>query len=411
MKLPRRFPAPGRTALLAGFVLFARCGADAVVIRHDRDDAAALKLAEGLDAVCRVLPDGGATLVAPTWLLTAAHVAASIASGGRVECGGRAYVVKRAVLHPEGSAPRGTPPEVDLALVELTAPVANVKPLGLYRGETELGQTLVVAGYGDFGDPRRGLTRTDGRLRAVTNVVDDAGPRRLFMKFDAPPAGSEFEGVGGPGDSGGPALLTENGATFLAGVSTASMNGKPGQYGVTDVYVRVGSFVPWILQTMGPAEPVAGRAAILRVAREVAEKARYATFITLGEDGQPQARIVDPLGPDEDFVVWVGTNPATRKFAEIARDPRVTISFFDPSGRAYVTLVGTARIVADPDVRAKHWKSAWASFYKSESRGADFALIAVVPRRLEVVSETHGLLNDPKNWRPVSVEFPAKAAP
>ena len=67
--------------------------------------------------------------------------------------------------------------------------------------------------------------------------------------------------------------------------------------------------------------------------------------------------------------------------------------------------------MADSDVRAKHWKSAWASFYKSESRGADFVLIAVVPRRLEVVSETHGLLNDPKNWRPVSVEFPAKAAP
>ena len=153
----------------------------------------------------------------------------------------------------------------------------------------------------------------------------------------------------------------------------------------------------------------ADRAAILRAAREVAQKARYATFITIGEDGQPQARIVDALGPDEEFTVWVGTNPVTRKVAEIAKDPRVTVSFFDPAGPAYVTLVGTARLVTDPAEKAKHWKSEWAPFYKNEHRGADFALLAVFPRRLEVVSQGHGLINDPATWRPVSVEFPAKA--
>ncbi len=155
----------------------------------------------------------------------------------------------------------------------------------------------------------------------------------------------------------------------------------------------------------------ADRAAVLRAAHEVAQRARYATFITIGEDGQPQARIVDALGPDEDFNVWVGTNPLTRKVAEIAKDPRVTLSFFDAAGPAYVTLVGIARLVIDPAEKAKHWKSAWAPFYKNEYRGADFALIAVVPRRLEIVSEGHGLINEPLTWRPVSVEFPAKAPP
>jgi general stress protein 26 len=153
----------------------------------------------------------------------------------------------------------------------------------------------------------------------------------------------------------------------------------------------------------------ADRADVLKAAREVAEKARYATFITIGQDGQPQARIVDPLGPDEDFNLWVGTNPLTRKVAEIAKDPRVTVSFFDLAGPAYVTLVGTARLVVDPAEKAKHWKSAWAPFYKNEHRGADFALIAVVPRRLEIVSQGHGLLNEPVTWRPVSIGFPAKA--
>src|SRR5512140_566868 len=153
----------------------------------------------------------------------------------------------------------------------------------------------------------------------------------------------------------------------------------------------------------------ADRDAVLKAAREVARKARYATFITIGPEGQPQARIVDALGPDEDFDVWIATNPATRKVAEIAKDPRVTISFFDPALPAYVTLTGSASVVADPAVRAKHWKEAWSPFYKNEHRGADFVLLKVVPRRLEIVSEAHGLINEPGNWRPVSIEFPAKA--
>ena len=152
----------------------------------------------------------------------------------------------------------------------------------------------------------------------------------------------------------------------------------------------------------------ADRAAVLKAAREIARKARYATFITIGPEGQPQARIVDALGPDEDFAVWVATSPATRKVAEIAKDPRVTLSFFEPSLPAYVTLIGTAAVVTDPAVKATRWKDSWAPFYKDESRGADFVLLRFVPRRLEIVSESDGLINEPGTWRPVSVEFPAK---
>jgi hypothetical protein len=179
-------------------------------------------------------------------VITAAHVAAPLVPGDKIQFGDDLYAVKRTVLHPEGTAPRGRPPEVDLALVELAEPVTDITPVELYRGGAEMGLELFIVGFGDFGKPSTGLSHGNGVRRSVTNIVDDAGPRRIFMKFDAPPAGTEFEGVGAAGDSGGPALLVDDGKQYIAGVSSASMDGKPGQYGVTDVYTRVSAYLPWI---------------------------------------------------------------------------------------------------------------------------------------------------------------------
>lgn len=157
--------------------------------------------------------------------------------------------------------------------------------------------------------------------------------------------------------------------------------------------------------------PVVERGSILAAAREISSKARYATLVTIGPDGQPRARVVDPLGPDGDFTVWIGTNPATRKVADLARDPRATLQFFEPALPGYVTLVGTASVEADPEVKAVHFKEEWNPFYKDRFRGQDFALLKFVPRRLEIVSQAHGLVNEPKTWRPVTIDFPEKPAP
>ena len=78
-----------------------------------------------------------------------------------------------------------------------------------------------------------------------------------------------------------------------------------------------------------PAPPL-DRAAILVAARELMVKARYCGLVTLGPGGQPQARLVDPFVPEEDFSVWIATNPVTRKVKEIRDDGRVTLFYVDP---------------------------------------------------------------------------------
>lgn len=96
---------------------------------------------------------------------------------------------------------------------------------------------------------------------------------------------------------------------------------------------------------LAPAPP--DREQVISAAREVIHQAHFATLITVAENGQPQARIVDPAAPDSDFTVWIGTSPSTRKVAQLRKNPRTTLSYFDTATQSYVTLLGVAALVTD----------------------------------------------------------------
>jgi general stress protein 26 len=154
------------------------------------------------------------------------------------------------------------------------------------------------------------------------------------------------------------------------------------------------------------ASPPHSRAEILAGARDVMHKARYSTLVTIGADGHPQARIVDPIVPDADFAIWIATNPLTRKAKEIERDPRVTLLYFDTGTSSYVTVLARATVVTDAVEKAKHWKDEWSSIYEMHDGKRDFTLIRVTPLHLEIVSASRGLVGDPKTWLPLSIDFP-----
>ena len=148
------------------------------------------------------------------------------------------------------------------------------------------------------------------------------------------------------------------------------------------------------------------RADIIAAARDVVEKAHFCTFVTLGEDGHPQARIVDPLAPDAGFTIWIATNPLTRKVTQIRRDSRVTLLCFDTATSSYVTVLGRGALVTDVAQMQAHWKKDWIGIYPSGARGSDSVLIRVTPIRLEIVSDSRGMVGDPKTWLPLAIDFP-----
>lgn len=164
--------------------------------------------------------------------------------------------------------------------------------------------------------------------------------------------------------------------------------------------------MPAGLDAQGKSTDVPSREKLVAAAREIMQAVPFCTLITIGPDGHPQARIVDAFAPDSAFVVWIGTNPLTRKVAEIRRDARVTLMYFNPQGLEYVTVIGHAVIDNDMQHKAAHWKASWKPLYKDEYRGADYVLVTVTPLRLEVVSVKRGIGNDPQTWRPYGVDLP-----
>lgn len=142
---------------------------------------------------------------------------------------------------------------------------------------------------------------------------------------------------------------------------------------------------------------------LIAAARETMLTVRYCALITQDSSGRPQARTLDPFPPDENMVVWLGTNPRSRKVAAIRRNSRVTLYYFDREAQAYVTIYGSAQLVNDPKAKLKWWKDEWKEFYPDRTK--DYLLIRVTPKKLEVVNVKKGIVGDPHSWKPPSVTF------
>ncbi len=250
--------------------------AGAIVIRDDVDDGRYRIERSDFPALADMPGEGHGVLIAPRWVLTAAHAAPMEGMGATIAVNGNAYGVERVFLHPgyrrmpealgKEAMATGSPSRIhaflaasdDIALIKLAAPVTDATPVALYRGSAEVTQVAVLIGKGATGNGAVGqLPDAPHRtfLRRAHNTITGGNQRYLWYRFDPPPQGLPLEGVLGSGDSGGPLVVNDHGTWQLVGLGswiTAVPEHalEAGFYGQMVHNVRVSRYVDWIEAVM-----------------------------------------------------------------------------------------------------------------------------------------------------------------
>lgn len=142
---------------------------------------------------------------------------------------------------------------------------------------------------------------------------------------------------------------------------------------------------------------------ILGVSRDTILAAQFCFLITLDDEGQPNARLMQPFEPDEQFVIHFGASADSRKVSEILSDPRAVLAYGLPDQGAYVTLQGKASIVKDPATCARYWRDSFAEYWPDGPESTGYAVIRFVPNRIEVMNFKRKVAPDPYGLKPASL--------
>lgn len=260
-------------SLLLTFLLAVSSSASAIVIRDDIDDAKYRIPASEFPALADMPGEGHGVLIAPQWVITAAHTITWQSEIKQISINGIPRDVERLEIH----AGYKKPPQAmidqalatgegilavvqiasvdDIALIRLAEPVTDVAPVAIYKGSDEIGQTVKFIGKGATGNGAsghdwHGPNRTE--LRRAFNTITSAHDRWFCYVFDEPATALPLEGKTGSGDSGGPALILIDDQWTLAGLAAWGFmhgdlrNARPGLYGQLTCNVRLSHYIEWI---------------------------------------------------------------------------------------------------------------------------------------------------------------------
>lgn len=264
-------------------LLMVSASASAIVIRDDVNDADYRLAASEVPELADMPSEGHGVLIAPDWVLTAAHAVTWQTELSEIILGGTSRKVEKLVLHPgykklpqeliDAALRSGDATAViahlassdDIALIKLAEPVADVAPVNIYRGKA-LGKIIQIVGKGATGTgieghSPHGPNRTE--LRHAFNKVARSEGRWLSYRFDKSADALPLEGMAGNGDSGGPLLLAVGKEWQVAGLTSwkrgesSAIVLRSGVYGQTGYAVRVAHYREWIEATMAADSKVA----------------------------------------------------------------------------------------------------------------------------------------------------------
>ncbi len=288
----RQLTSLGALGLIVGVTTL---GPRRIIIRPAVPDASYLVPDSAFPPLADLPYEGHGVLIAPRWVVTAAHATGMVAAmpdARYVTLDGTRRGVSKVIVYPGFAASKSAfepfnqrvgsgraaaadsllPKALvvqasmhDIALLELAQPVVDVTPVPLYTRSDERGRVVKLYGKGATGNGSLGEypdAKRRGRLRRAYNRVTRTDGQWLIYRFDCGGTALRLEGVLGHGDSGGPALIEDDGAWKLAGVAHGlymeqgfafEYRGGRFEYGLCGqdfAYSRLSYYASWIDSVM-----------------------------------------------------------------------------------------------------------------------------------------------------------------
>ena len=123
------------------------------------------------------------------------------------------------------------------------------------------------------------------------------------------------------------------------------------------------------------------------------ETADTAYLATVDGDGFPQVRAMGNLrnkeqypalsgmfeGHESDFLIYITTDTASGKFAQIKANPKVSVYFCDSKKIKGLLLIGQIELVTDKEVKKQLWQDGWEMYYPGGVDGDEYNIFRLLP--------------------------------
>ncbi len=122
----------------------------------------------------------------------------------------------------------------------------------------------------------------------------------------------------------------------------------------------------------------------LQKLRELVKDIDFCMLTTVDERGDLHSRPMSSNGDiDENGDIWFFTNSSSHKVSEIARLPKVNVSFADPDNQRYVSVSGKGELARDQKKIEELWRPEFKIWFPKGKDDPEIALLKVSLEKAE----------------------------